>query len=132
MISLVMPDANPILRSFVVKMYQTSSTPEDVQGFFAENTKIDVTSEAKQIRVPTLILHVRGDQLTPIELAKHAAEIISGSRLVIIEGRDHIPIPGDGEADQIARAIRPFLDEDDKQTADSARPRDVQTYGPHP
>jgi pimeloyl-ACP methyl ester carboxylesterase len=57
-ISLMMPDAKPILRSFVVKMFQMSSTPEDVQGFFEENKKIDVTSEAKQIRVPTLILHV--------------------------------------------------------------------------
>jgi class 3 adenylate cyclase/pimeloyl-ACP methyl ester carboxylesterase len=121
-ISLAIPDANPILRSFVVKMNLMSSTPEVVQAFFAESAKIDVTSEAKQIRVPTLILHVRGDQLIPLVLAKQTAELIPGSRLVIIEGRDHIPIPGDGEAEQITRVVGPFFDQDVAERSEAPQP----------
>jgi hypothetical protein len=40
---------------------------------------------------------------------------------LIIEGKDHIPIPGDGEAEQIARQVQPFLDEDVFQDKPIAR-----------
>jgi hypothetical protein len=31
--------------------------------------------------------------------------------MVVIEGRDHIPVPGDGEVEQIVPAVASFLDE---------------------
>jgi hypothetical protein len=32
--------------------------------------------------------------------------------MVVIEGRDHIPVPGDGEVEQLVPAVASFLDED--------------------
>jgi len=118
--SLLMPDAAPIIRAFFTKMAWMSSTPEDVTAFLRDSEKIDVREVAKQIRAPTLVIHARGDQLAPVEFGKQLAALIPGARLVIIEGRDHIPIPGDGEAEQIARQVQPFLDEDLTKQADAA------------
>jgi pimeloyl-ACP methyl ester carboxylesterase len=66
------------------------------------------------------VIHVRGDQLAPLEFGQQLADLIPGARLVIIQGRDHIPIPGDGEAEQIDPVIQPFLDEDLAQQAGAA------------
>jgi class 3 adenylate cyclase/pimeloyl-ACP methyl ester carboxylesterase len=110
--SMLMPDAGPMIRAFFTKMAWMCATPEDVTAFLRASEKIDVRAVAKQIRVPTLVIHARGDQLVPIEFAKQLATLIPGARLVIIEGNDHIPIPGDGEAEQIAQHVQPFLDED--------------------
>jgi len=95
------------------KTFRTVSSLDHEFGYLflaVEPKLIDVTAEAKQIRVPTLILHVRGDQLIPLVLAKQTAELIPGSRLVIIEGDDYAQVPSDGEAEQIARVVQPFLD----------------------
>lgn len=67
---------------------------------------------AAQVRVPTLILHARGDQVVPLAYSKKEANLIPGARLVVIEGVDHIPMPGTLESEQIAQIVVPFLDED--------------------
>lgn len=50
------------------------------------------------IRVPTLILHRVGDQMTPIEGARYLAEHIEGAKYVELPGEDHFPWVGDVEA----------------------------------
>ena len=79
---------------------------------------------AAQVRAATLIIHVRGDQLNSLASNRKAAELISGARLVIIEGSDHIPMPGTAESEQIAQLVVPFLDEDlpNKAAASSTPP----------
>jgi pimeloyl-ACP methyl ester carboxylesterase len=110
--SMMMPDAGEVVRRFAAQMAQISGTPEDLRGFLLAQEKIDVRSLAPQIRAPTLVIQARGDQLVPLEFGKQLADLIPEARLVIIQGRDHIPIPGDGEAEQIDPVIQPFLDED--------------------
>ena len=82
--------------------------------------KIDVSALASQIKAPTLIIQVRGDQVVPFFAATELASLIPGARLVPIEGSDHLPIPGDGEGEQIARAVQPFLDQDLEPASASA------------
>lgn len=91
-------------------MLRIAGTPEDVANYTL--TPIDVTSLAGQIRAPTLIVHDRNDQIVPLELGRQLAVLIPGSRLVIVEGRDHIPPNDSNEFQQMAQVIRPFMDED--------------------
>ncbi len=116
--NLAMPNANDIEKRFMNEMLQISGTPEDVSAFLS--APIDVSALARQIKVPTLIIHMRGDQLVPFYLGTDLASLIPGARLVPIEGSDHVPIPGDGEAEQISEAVQPFLDQDLEPTTASA------------
>jgi len=121
-ISMLMPDASRIIRSFTDKMATMSGNPEDINGFLTAAGSVDVRQEAMAIRAPTLIIHVRGDQVAPLVLGEQASKLIHASRLVIIEGRDHVPVPGDGEGEQIAGQIRPFLNQDLPQGSATATP----------
>jgi pimeloyl-ACP methyl ester carboxylesterase len=121
--AMMMPDGGDVIRRFAAQLAQISGTPEDASAFLAAQGKIDVRPLAPQIRAPTLVIHVRGDQLVPLEFGQQLADLIPGARLVIIQGRDHIPIAGDGEAEQIDPVIQPFLDEDlAKQAGVATRP----------
>jgi len=105
------------------EMLRLSTTPEDFGAFSSADDKIDVRSLAQQVRTPTLVLQVRGDQLSPIHYSKELATLIPGARLVFIEGKDHIPVPGDGEMEQISQAVSPFIEEEFPKETSSATQR---------
>jgi pimeloyl-ACP methyl ester carboxylesterase len=110
--NLLMPNGSEIDKRFLNEMMRISGTPEDVGAFLLAGDHIDVTALAPQIKAPTLIIHVRGDQVVPFAAGMDLASLIPGARLVPIEGIDHISVPGDGEDEQIDRAVRTFLDQD--------------------
>lgn len=119
--SFVMPSASEVERRFFSEVMRESVTPEDFAAFSLSLEKVDVKVLAAQVRAPTLIIHVRGDQLNSLASNRKAADLIPGARLVIIEGTDHIPMPGTVESEQIAQLVVPFLDEDLPNKATSSR-----------
>jgi len=66
------------------------------------NTEIDVRDVLRSIRVPTLVLHRRGDRCLLVEEGRYVASRISGARFVELPGADHLPFVGEQQ---------PMLDE---------------------
>jgi class 3 adenylate cyclase/pimeloyl-ACP methyl ester carboxylesterase len=110
--SLFMPDGNEVDQRVFNEMQRVAATPESAAAFISATLDIDVRELARQIHAPTLVVHVRGDQVVPLDSGRELASLIPGARMVVIEGRDHIPVPGDGEEQQLLQAAGPFLDED--------------------
>ena len=54
------------------------------------NLNIDTTEMLKTIRVPTLIVHNARDAFIPVEFSRYIAERIPGSKLVELDGDDHL------------------------------------------
>jgi class 3 adenylate cyclase/pimeloyl-ACP methyl ester carboxylesterase len=111
-LSEMMPDGSEVDRRFFGELLSNSSTPEDFEAFEIADDKCDVRSIARQVRTPTVVLHVRGDRVVPLEFGRAFAALIPGARFVIIEGRDNVVVPGDGEMEQIERVLFPFFDAD--------------------
>jgi pimeloyl-ACP methyl ester carboxylesterase len=82
------------------------------------NAEIDVRAVLPTIRVPTLVLHRRGDHV-PIEGARWMAEQIPGARFVELPGGPHMPYYGDWQA--VVDAVREFVE---PVCLGSARPYD--------
>jgi pimeloyl-ACP methyl ester carboxylesterase len=63
----------------------------------------DVRAMLPLIRVPTLVVHRRGDRAVRVETGRHLAGAIPMARLIELEGDDHWPWAGDQDAlvDQI-------------------------------
>jgi len=122
-VSLAIPNGSEVDKELFSEMLRLSTTPEDFGAFSSADDKIDVRSLAQQVRTPTLVLQVRGDQLSPIHYSKELATLIPGARLVFIEGKDHIPVPGDGEMEQISQAVSPFIEEEFPKETSSATQR---------
>jgi len=68
--------------------------------------QIDVREILPTIRVPTLVLHKRDDQVVPIEDGKYIADHIDGAKFVELPGADHWPWIGHEEA---VEEIQEFL-----------------------
>jgi pimeloyl-ACP methyl ester carboxylesterase len=110
--SLFMPDGSEADQRVVNEMGRVAATPEDAARFMTATLDVDARDLARKIRAPTLVVHTRGDQVVPLESGRELAGLIPGARMVVIEGRDHILVRGDGEAEQFGPAVSSFLDED--------------------
>jgi class 3 adenylate cyclase/pimeloyl-ACP methyl ester carboxylesterase len=111
-VSVMMPDGTDVDKRVFRYLQFNSATAEDLEAFEAADDKIDVRPIAPQVRAPTIVMHVRGDQMMPLEFGRELAALIPAARLVIIEGRDRAIASGDGEMEQIVRALVPFFDAD--------------------
>jgi pimeloyl-ACP methyl ester carboxylesterase len=70
---------------------------------------LDLREELGKIRAPTLIMHSKGDRIIPAACSEEMAEAIGGSRLVLLECENHMPL-ADEPAWPVARtALRQFL-----------------------
>ncbi len=119
-VSVMMPDGSDVDKRFFAELAFNSSTPEDLEAYEIADDKIDVRSIARQLRVPTIVVHARGDRLSPLEVGRELAALIPNARFIVIEGRDRAVVPGDGELQQIERAIVPFFDADLRKQAGAA------------
>lgn len=85
---------------------RASASPSMARALMEAVGHTDVTAVLPEIRVPTLVLH-RRDEYIPIEGARAIAAAIPGSKLVELDGVDHLPFLGD--ADAIVEEVEEFL-----------------------
>jgi pimeloyl-ACP methyl ester carboxylesterase len=72
------------------ELQRITSTPENAARIVQEFNTIDVRELAAQVRVPTLVMHARGDLRIPIEEGQLLASLIPGARFVTLESNNHI------------------------------------------
>lgn len=99
---------DPGLRAFWAKLLRSSASPNTAKAVLDANAALDISRELAAIRVPTLVLHRRGDLMMPLEGARYLAERIPGARLRELSGQDHLPFVGD--VDELFAALDEFLD----------------------
>jgi pimeloyl-ACP methyl ester carboxylesterase len=70
---------------------------------------LDVSELARQVSVPTLVMHAVGDEAVPFEEGRRLAQLIPGSRFLPLESQNHILLERDD-------AFLRFVDEIDRFT----------------
>ena len=71
------------------------------------NAEIDIRNILPTVRVPTLVIHRKGDLCLKVEEGRFVASQIPGCKYVELEGIDHLPFVGDQE--EILDEIEEFL-----------------------
>jgi DNA-binding SARP family transcriptional activator/pimeloyl-ACP methyl ester carboxylesterase len=69
---------------------RAAASPSGAAALSRANLMIDIRGLLPRVRVPTLVLSRRGDEIGPPEAARYMAERISGARFVELEGDDHV------------------------------------------
>jgi pimeloyl-ACP methyl ester carboxylesterase len=112
--SLIIPDASPLQQDVMNQMFATAMTGEDAARFLESLIEGgDVTELLSQIRVPTLVVHARGDRLVPFEAGgRELAAGIPGAKLVVLETDNHGFGPTDPTYPEYLQALDDFLAED--------------------
>jgi pimeloyl-ACP methyl ester carboxylesterase len=83
------------------------ASPGTAQRLIPMAAKLDVRGTLSSIRVPTLVLHRKGDRVIRVDHAHFLASRIHGAKLVLLDGDDHLPYVGD--ADPIHAELERFL-----------------------
>ena len=94
-----------------------SASPSAAVALLRMNTQIDVRAVLPAIRVPTLVMHRRGDHDVNVEEGRYIASRIPDARFVEMDGEDHLPFAGDqdavlAEVQEFVTGTRPATDID--------------------
>jgi class 3 adenylate cyclase len=72
------------------RLQRMAASPGAARLLVDSYNRIDVRPALPLVRVPTLVLHSKGDRMVPVALGREIADGITGSTLVEMEGADHL------------------------------------------
>ncbi len=75
------PSADAAMQRWWAQRMRAAATPGTVRALMQMNARVDVRDALPAVRVPTLVLHRRGDPLFRVDEARYLAEHIPGARL---------------------------------------------------
>ena len=88
-------------------LMRASTSGENAARSLEATLAMDVTPLLKTVRVPTLVVHRKGDPIHPFDLAREMASLIPDARLIPLEG--HFYQPWWGDTSSVLRALNSFL-----------------------
>lgn len=94
-------------RRFYATFARAAASPRMARALIHALRNMDVRDILATVAVPTLVLHVEGDLVAPLEAGRMIAEGIPGARLAVVPGRDHAFWLGDFEpmVDEMERFV---------------------------
>ncbi len=92
------------------ELQRQSASPADAVRNLEANGDIDIAHLLPQVRVPTLILHSRGDARVPFAQGRQLAAGIRGARFVPLQSSNHAVLRDEPAFPVLLREIRAFLE----------------------
>ena len=71
-------------------LQRLTSSADDAARLLEAFQRVDVTDLARRVRVPTLVMHARGDAAVPFEEGRLLAALIPGARFVPLDSDNHV------------------------------------------
>src|SRR5262249_40411738 len=96
-------------RRWFTDLQRITTSPENAARLRQTVDEIEVTDLLGQVKVPTLVLHCRGDAVQPFDEGRRLAAGIPGARFVALEGRNHIPLKGEPAWSRLLQEMLDFL-----------------------
>lgn len=105
------PDATSEQKSGFDELQRVSVGPENWARINRMNALVDITDLARQVSVPTLVLHSEGDRRVPLEEGRRLAALIPEARFVALRGNNHALVEGTPSFDRFFEEVDAFLKE---------------------
>jgi pimeloyl-ACP methyl ester carboxylesterase/DNA-binding SARP family transcriptional activator len=86
-------------------------SPDDAWRLQNAFSVIDVSGLLEKVRVPTLVLHARDDNVAPVESGRTMAAGIPGARFIELESQNHILLEGEPAFEEFIDHVRAFIAE---------------------
>jgi class 3 adenylate cyclase/pimeloyl-ACP methyl ester carboxylesterase len=108
---LFFPDASDFeVRVFAEYSASLGGNGGNAAAVWEDGAREDVRDVARQLRVPTLVMHRRDDSLVPFAMGVEAAGLIPGARFEALAGRNHVFLPLEAEGSRMMDLIESFVD----------------------
>lgn len=98
---------DPVWLSSIARMQRLAGSPAVAGRFWQAVIDADVRHYVDQIRCPTLVMHVLGDHLYPVDHGRWVADHIEGSTWRLLDGSDHFYFHENG--DRVAEELERFV-----------------------
>jgi pimeloyl-ACP methyl ester carboxylesterase len=92
-------------------LQRDSTSPENAAAILSALGDVDVREEATRVRVPTLVVHARGDLVVPIKDGIELATHIEGARFVPLESDNHLLLADEPAWTRFVQEFERFLSE---------------------
>jgi len=106
---LLMPEASEKKHKWLAELQRQTASPAMAAKLWEAYHRIDVEHLAKQLDIPTLIFHVKGDKVIPFEAGRKLASLIPDARFVPLEGENHIMMSHEPAWDRFLAEVRSFI-----------------------
>jgi pimeloyl-ACP methyl ester carboxylesterase len=107
--SSFLPDAPREIKNSFDELQRISGSAENVMRLSDMNSLIDNSDHARQVRVPTLVLHITGDNQVPVSEGRLTARLIPGAQFVELPGNNHVALEGHSCFDMFFDEVRSFM-----------------------
>lgn len=107
--STYIPDATSSESATFDEMQRISTSPENALKILEMNAYVDAREDARAVRAPTIVMHVKGDMAAPVKEGREAAREIPGAEFVELPGANHCMIRGHPGFEEFFAEIDPFL-----------------------
>lgn len=107
--SSFIPDATWEQMRWFNDLCRVSATPENAVRFREVAGTVDVSDLLPQVRVPTLVLHARGDLRVEFDQGRKLAAGIPGARFVPLDSGNHILLEDEPAWPRFLKEVRAFL-----------------------
>ncbi len=106
-----LPDSTLEEQEWFNEQQRITASPDNAVRILKAIHYMDVSDVIGQVRVPTLVIHVRGDAAVPVEAGRSVAASIPGARFVLIEGQNHMLLERDPVSARFKQELFAFLQE---------------------
>jgi len=107
--AVFLPNGSPEQIKWFADLQRTTTTAENAARIRNVCDGIDVTELLPKIRVPTLVLHARHDNVVPLEQGRSLAASIPHARFVTLESDNHVLLAGEPAWDKFFLEVEAFL-----------------------
>jgi class 3 adenylate cyclase/pimeloyl-ACP methyl ester carboxylesterase len=104
-----LPEGTPEQMASFNELQRRTTSPECAARYFDTVGDLDITGLLPQVTAPTLVMHVRNDQICPIEAGRELAAGIPGARFVALQGQNHLFMEKEQAALRFFEEIKLFL-----------------------
>jgi class 3 adenylate cyclase/pimeloyl-ACP methyl ester carboxylesterase len=107
--SLFLPEATKEQADWFNDLQRKTTSPECAARYLEVVGNLDVRELLPQVQVPTLVMHVRGDLVCPIDAGREMAAGIPDARFIALPGRNHLFLKHEPAAARFFEEINLFL-----------------------
>lgn len=110
---LFMPDATGEQTASFVRIQKQSISPDNAARLRQAVDRFEVVEDLPKVQVPTLVVHAREDAIHPIEQGRLIAGAVPNARFIMLDSRNHVPLPQDPTWPRLMSAVRTFCSENE-------------------
>ena len=105
----LMPDANKQQVESFNDLQRKTTSAEGAARYFETTGNIDIVDLLARVKVPTLVMHARGDAQVPIEAGRQLAAGIPGAKFIVLQGNNHALLEQDPATSRFFEELELFL-----------------------